>query len=340
MPHLPATHQNEWQFRELARALSEMGYNVDAVEFDERRPLLRRDYDLVIDLHPRAHPIYEGRLAKNARRIAFITGSNPSFSNAAERARLADLERRRGVRLKPRRTVPPFPKPVLESFDSMITFAGRTALETYAEFRLPPVHPLVNSGYDDVQPTEPERRDPARFLFMASVGQVHKGLDLLLEVFAGEPDLSLVVCSMFEAERDFTRAYRKELYHSPNIHPSGFMDLKSAAFRELQAACGAMILPSASEGQSGSVTAALSYGIPCIVSRICGVDEPEIEILPDCSPAAIRETVRAWARQPRETLHERSAQGLALMRRKYRPADYARSVREALRATLGVAPSR
>lgn len=337
MPHLPATHQNEWQFRELARALSEFGYNVDAVEFDERRPLLRRDYDLVIDIHPRAHPIYEGSLARGARKMAFITGSNPTFSNAAEHARLADLERRRGARLKPRRTVPPFPKPVLESFDSMITFAGQVALSTYADFRLPPVYPLVNSGYEDIRPTEPERRDPTRFLFMASVGQVHKGLDLLLDVFAEERDLSLVVCSMYEAERDFTRLYQKELYRSPNIDPAGFMDLKSAAFRELQASCGAMILPSCSEGQSGSVTAALSFGIPCIVSRICGVDEPEIEILPDCSLAAIRETARAWASQPRAALCERSAQSLALMRRKYRPADYARSVREALRATLGVA---
>jgi glycosyltransferase involved in cell wall biosynthesis len=216
----------------------------------------------------------------------------------------------------------------------MITFAGRDALATYSDFSLPPVHPLVNSGYDDVQPTEPERRDPTRFLFMGSVGQVHKGLDLLLEVFAKEPDFSLVVCSMFEEERDFTRAYRDEL-HAPNIHPVGFMDLKSDAFREVQASCGAMILPSCSEGQSGCVTAALSFGIPCIASPICGVDEPEIEILSDCSLEGIRAAVRAWAGQSRAELEERSARSLALMRRSYRPADYARSVREALRATLG-----
>jgi len=336
MPRRPATHQNEWQFRELARAVSEMGYNVDAIEFNERRPLVRRDYDLVIDIHPREHPIYEGHLAKGARRIAFITGSNPTFSNAAERARLADLMGRRGVGLMPRRTVPPFPKAVLESFDSMITFAGRDALATYSDFSLPPVYPLVNSGYDDVQPTEPERRDPTRFLFMGSVGQVHKGLDLLLEIFAKERDLSLVVCSMYEGERDFARAYRDELSKTPNIHGAGFMDLKSAAFRELQASCGAMILPSCSEGQSGCVTAALSFGIPCIASGICGVDEPEIEVLSDCSLESIRGAVRAWAGQSRAALGERSARSLALMRRKYRPADYARSVREALRATLGI----
>jgi len=97
-----------------------------------------------------------------------------------------------------------------------------------------------------------------------------------------------------------------------------------------------MILPSCSEGQSGCVTAALSFGIPCIASGICGVDEPEIEVLSDCSLDTIRGAVRAWAGQSRAALEERSARSLALMRRKYRPADYARSVREALRATLGI----
>jgi glycosyltransferase involved in cell wall biosynthesis len=336
MPHLPATHQNEWQARELARALSEFGYNVDVVDFDERRRILDRDYDLVIDLHPRARPIYDGRLSPGGRRISYITGSNPSFSNAAERARLSDLEKRRGVSLRPRRQVPPFPKPVFESFDSMFLFGGDAAVSTYAEFRLPPVHRLVNSGYDDVAATEPERRDPKRFLFMASVGQVHKGLDLLLEVFAAEPDLSLVVCSMYEGERDFARAYRTELFRTPNIHAAGFMDVKSPAFRELQAGCGATILPSCSEGQCGSVTVAMSFGLPCIVSRICGVEEPELTTLRDCALGTIREAVREWADQPRPALVEQSERTLALMRRKYTPGDYARTIREALAATPGV----
>ncbi len=336
MPHLPVTHQNEWQTRELARALSGLGYNVDVVDFDETRRLLTRDYDLVIDLHPRAHPLYEGRLAAGAKRISYITGSNPAFSNAEERSRLADVKRRRGVSLKPRRQVPAFPKPEFESFDSMTTFAGKTALSTYAEFRLPPVHHIVNSGYDDVIPTESSRRDPRRFLFMASVGQVHKGLDLLLEVFAGEPDLTLVVCSMYEAERDFTKAYQKELYRTSNIRAAGFMDVRSRGFAELQADCGAMILPSCSEAQCGSVTVAMSFGLPCIVSRPCDIDETEITTLPACSLETIREAVRAWAAQPGREIQDRSAATLALMQRKYAPRDYARSIREALLATPGV----
>lgn len=334
-----ATHQNEGQSRELARALSELGFNVDVVDYHERRPLLERDYDLVLDLHPRAHPIYEGRLKPGALRICYITGSNPSFSNAAERARLADVKARRGVTLKPRRQVTPFSKPVLESFEAMFTFAGPTALATYSEFRLPPIHHLVNNGYDDVTPTDPALRDSRRFLFMASVGQVHKGLDLLLETFASERDLSLVVCSMYSGERDFTRAYRKELFATPNIHAAGFMDVRSADFLKLQAECGAMILPSCSEAQCGSVTVAMSFGVPGIISIACDIDEPELTPFSDCRIETIREAVREWASRPAEWIRERSDRTLALMRRKYAPSHYARSVRAALQATLRERPA-
>lgn len=336
VPSAPATHQNIAQQRELARALAERGYEVDVVDFDERRAgRLRHDYDLVVDLHPVAQPFYAGRLRPGARRICYITGPDPGFTNASEAARLADLKRRRGVRLRPRRLTAPFPPQAFESFDAFFYFGDDATLATFSGYRLPPCHRLPNHGYDDVTPTEAARRDPRRFLFLGGNGQVHKGLDLLLEVFAGEPGLELVVCSPFRAERDFARAYRRELSDTPNIRAMGTVEVKSPGFRELQAGCGAMILPSCSEGQAGSVSAALSYGLPCVVSARCGFDEPEVRVLPDCRLETIRQVVRELAALPPERVAERAAGSLALMRRAYRPAHYAAAVRAALAQTLG-----
>ena len=222
----------------------------------------------------------------------------------------------------------------MESLDAMFLIGGKRTLASYAEFRLPPCTLLVNSGYDGLAVTAPELRRPHRFLFLASRGQVHKGLDLLLELFALEPDLELVVCSQFHKERDFVRAYRRELFATPNIHPVGFVDVRSPAFAALQAECGAMILPSCSEGQSGTVTAALSYGLPPIVSRECGFDEPDLATLPDCRPETLRHVVREWAAEPVSTILERSHAALELMRRRYRPAHYAAQVRAGLAEVL------
>jgi glycosyltransferase involved in cell wall biosynthesis len=328
-------HQNIGQQREIAGALGEMGFEVDAVDYAERRTsLLRHAYDVVIDLHPTARPLYRDHLAPQAVRIAYITGSNPAFSNAAELTRLDALERRRGIRLAARRQVAEFPAPVLESYDAVFLIGNAVTLATYAGFRLPPVHLLPNSGYHDIVPTEPGLRRATRFAFLGSAGQVHKGLDLVLELFAAEPGLELVVCSTYAKEPDFVRSYRRELSRTPNIHAAGFVDVRSPAFRTLQSQCGAMLLPSCSEGQSGTATIALSYGLPCILSRECGLDDPEITLLPDCSLDTLQRTVRAWAAQTPEELQARARGARQLLERRYTAAHFAAAIRAGLRAVV------
>ena len=274
----PERHQNHGQQRELARAIAEQGYEVDVVDFDERHAAgLRSRYDLVVDLHPRPRPLYAGRLAQGAIRIAYMTGSEPRHANAAERARLDDLARRRGVRLAPRRQVEPIPDAAYASFDALFLIGGRATLASYGGRALPPVHHLPNNGWDELEPTDPARREPHRFLFLGSVGQVHKGLDLLLETVRDAPELELIVCSPYDREPDFVRAYRHELFRLPNVRALGFVELRDPAFRELQSRCGWMILPSCAEGQSGTVTLALAYGLPCVVSEACGLTSNELQ---------------------------------------------------------------
>lgn len=334
-------HQNVWQVGELARALDELGLAVDVVDHDEhRRRLLRPPYELVLDLHPRDPALYDGSLASGARTIAYITGNDPAFSNPAELERLRDLEQRRGARLMPRRQVPLFPKRRLESFDAFFHFGGHSTLETYRGFRLPPQYRMPNNGYDDVEPTDPGRRDPRRFLFLAGTGQVHKGLDLLLELFAAAPALELFVCSPFAAERDFARAYEHELGHRPNIRVVGFVDVRSRSFRDLQAGCGTMLLPSCSEAESSNVTVALSYGLPCAVGPHCGFDDPEVEVLADCRPETLERFVWVRSAEPRAALARRAQESLALMHRRFRPRHFAAAVRTALRAVLARDPVR
>jgi len=329
------SHQQIGQAHEIARALDESGYTVDVADWSERRPILDAAYDLVIDLHPRERALYDGHLAPDALRLSWITGSNPEFSNAVERERLEELRRRRGVVLAPRRQVPPFPRERFESFDGMLAFAGPAALRTYSGFRLPPVHLLVNNGYDEMSPTDPSRRNPRRFLFMASTGQVLKGLDRLLEVFAEEPDLELVVLSHFRRESDFERAYRRELTGLPNIRAIGFLDVSSERFRGIQAECGWLILPSGSEGKCGTITVAMSFGLPAVASEECGFDEPEVERLPDCGIGTLRAVVRDLAARPASEVRRRAEAAAALVSRDYARAGFATSVRAAFGAVLG-----
>ena len=83
---------------------------------------------------------------------------------------------------------------------------------------MPPSFRIVNSGYAFDWAKENIDRDSKSFVFFASSGQVHKGIDLLLELFSQQlKDYTLYVCSGYEQEEDFYQEYHKELYETSNI---------------------------------------------------------------------------------------------------------------------------
>ena len=110
-------------------------------------------------------------------------------------------------------------------------------LSTYGENRPERVYFIKNSGYEFLTPMHFSSKRPCSFLFIASHGQVHKGLDLVLESFASRPYLELFVCSMFGEEEDFCALYKRELYETPNIHPIGFVDIRGQLFRYIADRC-------------------------------------------------------------------------------------------------------
>ena len=105
--HLP--HQNRWQVREITRLLGLFEYNVDVIDYNDSHYRVRKDYNVVLEIHPGLTPTADRCAAPTAKRIAYMTGSDHEFSNRAENDRLEHLYERRGVRLKARRPVAPLP---------------------------------------------------------------------------------------------------------------------------------------------------------------------------------------------------------------------------------------
>lgn len=328
-------HQNLQQVKVLARVLGELGYNVDVIDFNARRVRLPRAYDLVIDLHPGLNPVYWNHLAPAAKRIAYITGSNPSFANRAESERLEALYRRRGRRLRPRRHSRPFDKPLMESYDAMFFIGNAYTLRTYEEFRLKRVCLIRNTGYPELLNDDVTTKRPDTFLYLGSTGQVHKGLDRLLEVFARNPHLKLYVGGHFEAERDFFRLYRRELMETPNVVPLGYVDVSSARFRAVAAASGYVVMPSCSEGTAGGVLTAMSAGVVPIVSRECGFEDSEVHHLDSCSLGCLEETLNRFASKPLAWLQAECLRVQEVVRSKYLMEHYEASVRAGLQEVLG-----
>ena len=241
-------HQAIWQARILANSISKKGYNIDIIDYDNRIIDLKNSYDLVINMVPGQNNVFHKKKRPNCKEIAYFTGSNPSFQNNAELQRLEALESRKSVRLKARRVAPLLTKEV-EGYTAAFMIGNEYNWKTFNEFKMPPVYFIKNTGNQFTYTFDDTKKDRNCFLYFGSSGQVHKGLDLLLEIFSrkGFP-CELYVCGTFKSENDFEELYKKELYETENIHPIGFVNVDSDLFVEITSKCVYSIMPSCSEG--------------------------------------------------------------------------------------------
>lgn len=332
------SHQNQWQVVALAEEIGKFGYNVDVRNWDDRISRLKNYYDLVIDIYPGFNDTYRERMKSGCRRIAYLTGMNPSVANRNEQMRLNDLLERRGTVLPSERQTAPLSRDI-EAFDAFFYIGNLYNLESFDEFHLPPVYFIRNTGYSFLFSIGTERKNPKNFLFFASSGQVHKGLDLLLEIFSkkGFP-FELYVCSNFESEEAFCEVYKKELFSTPNIHPVGFIDIMSEKFCELAKICSFALLPSCSEARAGSVLTVMSAGIIPIVSRECGFEDDEVIQLPDCKLETIEEAVRCFGEKDTAWIEKESNHVRQIVRERYSNDVFMQSVRDALQNVIEKKP--
>lgn len=329
------SHQNQWQVRMLAQEIGSFGYDVDVRDFDSTEPL-KNQYDLLVDIHPGFNTCCQGNvnMTSSCCRIAYMTGMNTSVATKNEQIRLKSLERRRGVRLPKERQHPPLSREI-EQFDAFFFIGNQYNLDSYKEFSLPPVFFIKNNGYTFPWKSSVEQKNSRCFLFLASNGQVHKGLDLLLEVFSqkGFP-FELYICSNVYSEKEFCRVYETELFHTSNIHTIGFVDIMSEEFHRLVDVCSFSILPSCSEANAGAVLTAMSAGLIPIVSKEAGFEDDEVIHLTDCELNTIEDTIYLYGMKDRDWIVKESRRTKQVAESRYSRACFIRSVRDALQVVL------
>lgn len=326
---LPPSHQNLDQVIWIAREFDAAGFQVDIINFDGPIYKLKYKYNCVLDVHPGRNN-YEHLLEPNARKIAYITGSNPSFANKAEENRIHDVFQKKGVLLSPRRFAPPFQQEVFNTFHDFFYIGDTFNIDTYQNLKLPPVSFIVNNGYPELIPQIESHKPTRRFLFLASWGQVHKGLDLLLDVFTQHPEWHLHICSRYAEEKDFYMAYLNELSNFENIHTHGFQDIRSSYFREIAAQCSFMIMPSCSEGISGGVLTAMSLGLIPMVTRICGFPDTEVVIIQELNSKSVEASIKQVMSWSDEKIWNESKKVIQLIENKYTLEAFKKSIRHGL----------
>lgn len=295
------SHTHFWETLTIARTFAELGYAVDGISWTNHSFVPSQPYDFFIDVRlnlERLAPMLEG-----TTRIFHSDACHWRFNNQAQANRHDALEQRRGVRLEAHKLMPEN-RGIEEAH--LLTYLGNEfTRKTFdfankPSFRVPVSVPFLYDWPEDKEWNAVRRS----FLWFGSGGLVHKGLDLVLEAFAGLPDHRLTVCGPIEAEADFAREYRGELYDSPNIETLGWIDSGSREFERLCRSTLALVYPSCAEGGGSSALTCMHAGLIPMLTESASVDlTPETGIeLVDLSIEGLRERIVDLSERPASEL--------------------------------------
>ena len=298
---IPNDHTWYWEVLQIAQTFLDLGYNVDVIQFHNHTFVPKKKYSFFIDIRDRLEGL-SPKLNEDCVKILHVDIANMMFRNAAECNRLLDLQQRKGITLRPQRYE--VPNLGIEYADCATVLGNDFTIGTF-KYANKPMYRIPISA-PDVYPWAEEKDFEGvkkHFLWLGSGALVLKGLDLVLDAFSEMPDYHLTVCGPISNNKEFERAFYKELYETPNIHTYGWIDVASSEFIEITNSCLGLVYPSGCEGQSGGVITCLHAGLVPILSYETGVDVYDFgAILKNSSIEEIKATIRRISNLPGEDL--------------------------------------
>jgi hypothetical protein len=270
-------HTNVWESFKIAETWRAEGFAVDIIDHANAAFIPLKDYTVFVDIKSnmeRLTPL----LPKKCIKVLHITGAHWSYQNKAEKDRIDELNKRKGILLAPRRLQDP--NRAIETADCATILGNKFTQETY-KFSNKKLYPIPISTNIQYQWFGSKKYDNCHknYLWFGNGGLVHKGLDLVLDSFVQLPDYQLSVCGPITNEKDFENLYYDELYNTPNIRTYDWVDVRSRLFRNILYNSIGLVYPSCSEGGGGSVITCMHAGIIPIISYESSVNVGDFGII-------------------------------------------------------------
>ncbi|WP_298480350.1 glycosyltransferase [uncultured Maribacter sp.] len=250
----------------ITKTLADAGYCIDVVGCNDTKTLYyleNKNYDLIFGFGEVFFRLTEKQ--PQAMSILYMTEHHPEFADKAEKDRIAYYYKRHKKRARIVRSGNYYkPHHFKKPFSEVITMSE---LEPFKNnYQNPyPIFPtgVVNTNF--VFNKKDHKTTRKNFLWLGSYGAIHKGLDILLDVFENRDDITLHIAGLSEEDEKLLNPKKRE-----NIINHGYINIKSKTFLEVVQTCSFIILPSCSEGCSTSITTGMLHGLIPIVIRNTG----------------------------------------------------------------------
>ena len=333
-------HTHDWESFQIAEILLDLGYLVDVIDYRNFVFRPQKPYNVFIGARTNFERI--SRLINpDCLKIVHLDTAHWIYNNSYAYNRHRELLERKGIALNNNKYVEA--NQALEWADCGTVLGNEYTLGTYRYAKKPLYSiPISTCGLYDSPENKAWHNCRRNFLWFGSGGLVHKGLDLTLEAFAEMPDYHLYVCGPVEQEKGFEQIYTKELYHTPNIHTKGWVDVNGEEFLEVVNRCIGLIYPSSSEGSAGSAINCMHAGLIPILTFESGLDVHDFGIiLKDSSITEIKKAVIELSNQSLDKQKMMAQKAWAQARKKHTRENFAIEMRRVLEKiiTNGVALS-
>ena len=270
-------HVSKIHIYQLLLPFINKGYIVDIYpsEYVNENDILDINYDVIFGFGP----TYMKLISKNpnALKILFISENAPWVVRSKFAERLKWYKERTGKFPKYARSRTNFYVDDMFSLsDCGISINGTQNISSMLH-KLRPIYQLnVNALYGKHKDINKDHNRTRRnFLWFGSTGAIHKGLDLLVEVFRILPEYQLDVYGASQLEL-------KDMELPSNIHICNKISVFSEKFiDEVVNEHSYVISLSCSEGMQSSIATCMMYGIIPIVSIETGYDDNQYVITPE-----------------------------------------------------------
>lgn len=264
-------HSNCQECLTIAEIVSELGYNVDVINWDNSSFKPFKGYHLLIDNHnnlERLQPV----LQNDAFKIFHATNAHWLFQNSVVYSRHSEFLKKTGVSITPSRLLSRGDSAAF--CDAISMFGNEFTKATYGRHGNKVWHlPMSVTAKPELIKRD-IKKAKKQFIWLNSHGALLKGLDVVIDAFANLPDFTLYICGDLDKDREFFNTIANTLAAAPNIVLKGWIDIDNTEFIELVSSAAWIINTSFSEGGGGSTLNCMAKGLIPIISRSASISLP------------------------------------------------------------------
>lgn len=254
-------HTNRYELFVILHVFSELNYVVDVCGNNDESAIeyiKSQKYDYIIGLGDVFRWCVDHM---EAMKILYLTENPYYISYHHEAARIEYYFSRTGKKVELVRSGTFYKLDEEKKVDAIIGMCE----EEYLKQVFVPKQIIYPSAFKNTKKIDYSNRCKKSFLLFGADGFIHKGVDVLVEVFSKHPEWQLYLCGSYisgNIEKLLGKCYLTE-----NIHDCGYVAVNSQVFIELSEKCSFIILASCSESISTGVLTGMRHGMIPVVTK-------------------------------------------------------------------------